>query len=314
MKAVLIILIFLAAFFPIYINLSAFATQTKDSQAKAQFTDTGITKEILMPALVEHEGIIYVRDSYWKKYEEAVYADIDGDTEDELIVRFRTSGDDSSPVALTVIYGLNKDDKVIAKTILGAETPNGMELFDIDKDGIKDLILYDHCGNHYTVIMIYSYKDGDYKCLFENGTACYMHEVNTRLDPVRITIGREDWENEEFCYANSDTESLLEVWEWDGEKFAYSPSLSTTPPLTEKEAIEISWQDIKKGMEEIKEFRNESNELQGNINKEVELDEIEAEFMAKAWISGVRTRELFKKELEAFRKKKAQLIEEYRKK
>lgn len=285
-KALLVIFIFLAAFFPVYINISAFAAKTQDYLDQPKFTtDSKLAEEIFMPNVVAHEGVIYRRDSYWKEYEEMVYADIDGDAIDELIVRFRAGGEDAPPVAVTVIYGANKGDKTIAKVILGEETPKSMELFDIDKDGVKDLILYDHAGNHYTVIMIYSFKDNDYKCLFENGTACYVHEVDTKLDPVRITIGRENWEKEGFCYAVSGTESLLEVWEWNGEKFMYSPSLSTTPPLTEKEAIEITWQNMKKNMKEMKKESEVSEE---------NLSDTDVEFMAKSWIAGIRAFQLFK--------------------
>ena len=285
-KALLVIFIFLAAFFPVYINISAFAAKTQDYLDQPKFTtDSKLAEEIFMPNVVAHEGVIYRRDSYWKEYEEMLYADIDGDTIDELIVRFRAGGEDEPPVAVTVIYGAKKGDKAIAKVILGGETPKSMELFDIDKDGVKDLILYDHAGNHYTVIMIYSFKDNDYKCLFENGTACYVHEVDTKLDPVRITIGRENWKKEGFCYAVSDKESLLEVWEWNGEEFIYTPSLSTTPPLTEKEAIEITWQNMKKGMEEMKKETEVSEE---------NLSDTDVEFMAKGWIAGIRAFLLFK--------------------
>jgi len=272
MRVVFIVLVF----FLVYMDVSAFAAQTKDSPVSHQFADAELIKDTLIPDLVEHEGSFYVRDKYWKEYEEAIYADLDGDSEEELIVRFRTSGDESFPTAITVIYGLNKDGRTIAKTILGGETPNNMELSDIDKDGIKDLILYDNCGNHYTLIMIYSYKDNDYKCIFENGTACYAYEVNTKLDPARITIGREDWEKEDFSYMVSDTESLLEVWEWDGEKFTYSPSLSTSSLLTEEEAIEATWQ---------------------NMKRTSEMNSKEMEFAAKAWTAGRRYLKFFKKEV-----------------
>lgn len=280
-KALLIIFVFLAAFFPVYVNIPAFAAKSQD------YLDSYLAKQSLIPNFIEHEGVIYERDAYWKDYEQVVNADVDGDEKDELIIRLRAGGEDEPPVAVTVIYGFDKGNKILAKTILGGETPTSMGLFDVDKDGIKDLILYDHAGNHYTVIMIYSFKSDDYRCLFENGTACYVHEVNTKLDPVRITIGRENWEKEGFCYAVSDTESLLEVWEWDGEKFAYSPSLSTTLPLTEKEAIEITWQNMKKGMEEIGE---ETGETEGQMSDQ------ELENMAKWWTAGRRSVELFKKE------------------
>lgn len=292
-RALLVIFVFLATFFPVYINISAFAAKTQDYPEQPEFSaDSKLAEEILIPNAVEHEGWIYRRDPYWKEYERAVYADIDGDARDELIVRFRAGIEEEPPTAVTLIYGVNKGDKTIAKVIIGGETPKAMELFDIDKDGVQDLILYDHAGNHYTVIMIYSFKDNDYKCLFENGTACYVHEVDTKLDPVRITIGRENWEKEGFCYAVSDTESLLEVWEWDGEKFTYSPSLSTTSPLTEKEAIEITWQNMKKSMEEMK------KDVEVETSEEI-ISDTDVEFAAKLWTAGTRAFHLFKDEKEA---------------
>jgi len=278
-RALLIVLVFLTVFFPIYINTSAFAEKTAVPINNTQFNNAGLSKEFLIPDLVEHEGILYERDPYWEKYEEVVYSDIDGDSENELIVRFRSSNEHMPAAAITVIYDFNKDKKSLTKTIIGGETPKKMELSDIDKDGIKDLILYDHAGNHYTVIKIYSFKDNDYKCLFENGTACYMYEVNTDIDPVRITIGRENWKDEGFCYAVSDKKSLLEVWEWDGKGFTYSPFLSTTPLIGEKEAIELTWQDIKGKM--------------GDKSKEKgDMSESDAEYMAKCWIGGRRYLEL----------------------
>ena len=255
-----------------------------------------------MPNQVEHEGKIYVRDPYWEKYEQTIYEDINGDGGVEVIVRFRDDGEEGWPTTITAIYDVSDGRKTLIKTIAGGETPKGMDLFDVDNDGVKDLILYDHSGNHYTIILIYSFKDNDYRCLFKNGTACYVHEVNTKETPVRITIGRENWENEEFCYANSDTESLLEVWEWDGEKFAYSSDLSTTPIITEKEAIERTWQSMKKNMEENKEGQGESDN---------QWSEIDTEFAAKGWIAGSRSLELFKGEREeTIRKKNKQFLDE----
>jgi len=285
MRIAIIILVFLVVFFPVYINVSAFAAQEKESPANYQFKAINPVKESFMPVIVEHEGSFYMRDPYWEEYEEAVYADVDGDSTDELIVRFRTKEEDLFPIAMTVIYGINKGDKLIAKTILGGETPKDMKLFDIDKDGIKDLILYDHCGNHYTLIMIYSYKDGEYKCIFENGTACYLYKVDTGLDPVRITIGREDWENEDFNYAVSETMSLLEVWEWDGKEFIHQPSLSTSPFLTEEEALEVSWQNTKRLMEE--KILKEYNKSVTHLTKD-DIDNENIEAVSKLYTAGRR--------------------------
>ncbi|MFC1514488.1 hypothetical protein ACFL5X_01130 [Candidatus Omnitrophota bacterium] len=249
-----------------------------------------------MPKEILHKGEVYLRDPYWKDYEQIERADIDGDGVDETIVRFCGSidGKNTFTVAFTAIYDEEDGKRVLVKTIAGGEKPKDMELFDVDDDGIKDLMLYDHSGNHYTLIIIYSFKDGNYKCLFKNGTACYVHKVNTEQKPVRITIGRENWEKEGFCYAVSDKESLLEVWEWDGGKFAYSPKLSTTPIITEKEAIERAWQVIKKTMEKTK-AKETSEENQGDESR---YDESDTEFAVKCWQAGSRAMELFKEERE----------------
>ncbi|MBU1147121.1 MAG: VCBS repeat-containing protein [Candidatus Omnitrophica bacterium] len=281
-KVLLVILVFLAAFFPIYVNISAFAAKTQD------FLDEELAKRTSMPNFIEYEGVIFERDPCQEEYEQAVYADLDGDAKDELIVRFSGKLEDQSCIALTVIYSFKEGNNVMVKTILGGETPISMELFDVDKDGITDLILRDHSGVHYTLVMIYSYKDNDYKCLFENGTSCFLLDVNTKIEPVRITIGRENWDKEDFCYGNSATESLLEVWEWSGERFAYSPSLSTIPLLTEEKAIEITCQHIKKTMGEIQEET-------GRVESEGQISDVEAETAIKGWISGTRALQLFKK-------------------
>lgn len=46
MRLVLIIIAFLVTFFPIYINVSAFAIQTKDSTYKIHFTNPCLAKEM----------------------------------------------------------------------------------------------------------------------------------------------------------------------------------------------------------------------------------------------------------------------------
>jgi len=235
---------------------------------------------------VVHEGSTYVRDPYWEEYESVTKGDINGDGKDEVVVRFR-SNDEEAPRVVTAVYDVQGDSKVLSKAIIGLEYLNRAEMLDVDKDGVKDLILYDRSGNHYTYITIYSFKDGEYRRIFENGTACYLYDIDAEKEKTQITIGRENWDDPEFCYANSDEKSLKEVYVWNGKEFVYSRKLSTTPLLGEKKAIEMTWQKMKKNMDEMPD--------DGQITNPE--DEIRAEYSAKMWNGGMRTLELFHKDL-----------------
>ncbi len=203
---------------------------------------------------------------------------------DVEIIRFRADPQDGKgfPRAFTVIY--RPGDKIPHKVIIGGETRSDTRFFDINGDRSDELKLYDHSGNHYTTIMIYSFKNGDYECLFKNGTACYVHDVETDKRPVRIVIGRENWDDKGFCWGNSDTKSLLEVWEWNGSKFVYVPKLSTSPLTSEKEALEKAWQVGKKYIENTKGGKDflASRPIKNHTMNEA------AEFCYKAWIAGGR--------------------------
>ena len=196
-----------------------------------------VGQELSMPDQIEYNGRTFVHAEGGGAFEEIRYADIDGDARDEIIMRMKTYQDDF-PASFTLIYDDKDGEYELKETILNGESPKRMDVADINNDGIQDLILYDHSGNHYTQIRIYSFENGTYNCLFENGTACYIYDVKTDLIPVRIIIGRENWEDKEFCYANSGTKSLLEVWRWNGTKFEYSSEHSTVRMIPEIEAIQ----------------------------------------------------------------------------
>ena len=149
-------------------------------------------QNMVMPDKLEDGGSVYARDPSWDEYAEQLRADIDGDGQDEGIVRFRSKEGAQDPLAVTAIYDLDKDKESLVRVITGGETPKEMELADVDKDGIQDLVLFDHCGNHYTLISIYSYKDNGYKLLFKNGTACYFYKVDGMPEKAQISKGREN--------------------------------------------------------------------------------------------------------------------------
>ncbi|MFA6379227.1 MAG: hypothetical protein WCX16_05565, partial [Candidatus Omnitrophota bacterium] len=94
-------------------------------------------------------------------------------------------------------------------------------------------------------------------------------------------------------YANSDQQSLKEVYVWNGKAFVYSPALSTTPLIGEKQALERTWQKIKKDMQKMEGDEAAAGD-QGFFNEEDAI---------KAWNGGSRALELFnnKKVPDAFR-------------
>ncbi|MDD5195798.1 MAG: hypothetical protein PHQ96_09025 [Candidatus Omnitrophica bacterium] len=215
-------------------------------------------QDIKLPCAIKHEGKLYLRDPHLGEHEQIVKHDVDGDGQEEFIARVKGEPQDAPARAFTVIYKLTSNKLVPVKTIIGGDSPSEINFFDIDGDKIDEIIAYDHSGNHYATIMVYSFKNNGYKCLFKNGTACYVCELKTDASPIRIIIGRENWEDKEFCYANSSEKSLLEVWIWDGKQFVYSAQSSTTPAISEEEALEINWQNHKKTIAKIEKGSKET--------------------------------------------------------
>lgn len=241
-------------------------------------------QDITMPNQVEYNGRTYIHAEGWDEYEEIRYADIDGDARDEIIMRIKTYEDDF-PASFTLIYDKDDDGEYeLKQTILNGETPKKMDIADIDYDGVQDIILYDHSGNHYTQLRVYSFRDGVYNCLFENGTACFKYDVMVSDKPTRILIGRENWDEEGFCYANSGERALEEVWEWNGAEFEYSPEHSTVRMIPEIEAIQITADNILGRTREI------ADETDGKDNKASGV--LKNDNVVKGWISGFRFMEL----------------------
>ncbi len=225
------------------------------------------------PNVINYEGVKYVvpgepYDEYFSNYT----ADVDGDGEEELIVR--VIGDDEAYMihnAFTLVYDIKGGEKVLAALFQNGEIPTRTEIKDVDKDGVADIIAYGNSGNHCTSVAIYRYSGGRYEEIFSNATPCFLFEVDTEKDKTMITVGRENWDNEDFCYGNSDELSLKEVYVWNGEEFEYAPDMSNV------EAVGIE-ENILKTLGKFMSI--------GVLSEETDVDKAAAMKVIIAWVYG----------------------------
>jgi tetratricopeptide (TPR) repeat protein len=124
---------------------------------------------------------------------------------------------------------------------------------------------------HYTNIAIYGYKNGELYEIFENGSACLV-ETDFKAKRPMIKVGRENWEQEGWCYATG--EPLWQVYVWNGKEFVYNKKLSTTPEISEQEATVRFINTVKERMQEIDSWHNKAIELR----KEGKYNEAESLF------------------------------------
>ena len=218
-------------------NLSLFLiglTCMSATYAKSQDKDFKIT----VPEKIVCGKQTFNRDKAFPKYVMLKYGDINGDGKKEAVVRFIISDSKNKGRRnLTAVY-FQKNPAVPAFIIIRDSFPADIEFFDIDGDKANELILYENTGAHYTDIAIYKYHKKQLHKIFANGTACYLLKIDTDQTPVRIRIGRENWDYKHFCYMNSAHTSLVEAWEWKDDKFIFKRHLSTTVPVSEEKAID----------------------------------------------------------------------------
>lgn len=168
--------------------------------------------------------------------------DFDGDKNIETLVGFQgqTNDDDKSLVSFIVLGNeSNGKFKGVIHKIIGNDRFDNIELEDIDKDGLSEIIFWSAGGAHYTSIDIYKYTKGEMKLMFSNGSAC---GVETQKNPFTIKIYREDFNNPKWCYAMETNK--YEIWQWDGKRLDCNKVLSTAKLMTEEEAQEESYNKI----------------------------------------------------------------------
>lgn len=161
-----------------------------------------------------------------------LHEDIDGDGENEYILGFQGEGlhvarmengkitdIDCQPHSA---YGLvlicrKEDDKLNVKAIIELKGYYYEDVLvdDIDKDGIKDVVIISGAGPRQYGIKIISYKNGDYKHLYNNidhKNLEQSYEINEKgLAQIKIAM--------RSFKEGKQRNALYKLLTWDGEKF-----------------------------------------------------------------------------------------------
>jgi hypothetical protein len=200
--------------------------------------------------------------------------DINNDGKDELVVVYQqyTFPERTVPYAsetIVVVYKRFDFEKIGQFSM--PERFDKIEFVSLNKDGVKQIVAWSDSGMHYTNIAIYGYKNGELYEIFENGSACLV-ETDFKAKRPMIKVGRENWEQEGWCYATG--EPLWQVYVWNGKEFVYNKKLSTTPEISEQEATVRFINTVKERMQEIDSWHNKAIELR----KEGKYNEAESLF------------------------------------
>ena len=180
----------------------------------------------IIPDEFKYEDERYYYDSYWKNDERTLKADLDYDGKDEIVVSFAAGikvksleegGKNLLDRPFYQIYKEAGKEYKLVKTIIGNQYLGEISVEDLSKDGRKQLVIWSHGGAHHTDLYIYEWRDGRYKRIFEDGSAC---EVRLEFDKKipEIWIGREQWDKEGWSYSD---EPFWEVYKWNGKKFEW---------------------------------------------------------------------------------------------
>jgi len=154
--------------------------------------------------------------------------DLDGDGSKEYICGFQVYKQD---IPTGIMRVSSADKKIIAEVELG-DHYESLDFISLNKDKTKQIFALSMSGAHHSNLAVYSLKDRQLVELFAKGSAAgveYKEAIGN--NPPEIHVGRANWDDPEWCYATG--KRLWEVHVWDGQKFEYSSSKSTSPLKSE---------------------------------------------------------------------------------
>lgn len=104
------------------------------------------------------------------------------------------------------------------------------------KDAKTWLLVWGTSGAHHDELKIIAFQNGQFVRLLDKGSAAGVDFKYSDKGGPQVWIGRENWADPNWNYA--DGKRLWEVYQWEASQFAYEKALSTSPLLSEFEAVQ----------------------------------------------------------------------------
>jgi len=149
--------------------------------------------------------------------------DIDGDGIKEHIVGTQLrEGDANVPYSCVLIGKPDREKLDIQKQIVTGDYFGDVQLFDVNKDGIKDIIIKGNSGMHWVDLNIVAWQQGKYVTLWDTGSPSGVFFEADKDGNAQVRIGIPlTGEKENWSYAD---EPDWEIWRWNGKDFIYTQS------------------------------------------------------------------------------------------
>lgn len=151
--------------------------------------------------------------------------DFDADGEKEYIISVQMH----TPDAVVFICKRANNNLEIQHRIDAGDRFKNIKPYDINKDGVNDLVIEGQSGERWSELKIVSRQNGRYFTLWDTGSPSGVSfETNKGNAQVRIGIPLTG-EKENWTYND---EPNWEIWTWDGKKFVYSEGKTNVSKIT----------------------------------------------------------------------------------
>lgn len=206
---VVIILVFLA------VSVLVYADETQDFPIHIELRDDKI--------IITHKNSIYTfpskEENKFSGIRKVLQEDVDGDGLKEYIIGTQLrEGNADVPYSCVLIGKPNRQKLDIQKQIVVGDYFGDVQLFDVNKDGVKDVVITGTSGMHWSDLVIIGWQNGKYETLWNTGSPSGVFFETDKDGNAQVRIGIPLTENQGWSYAD---EPDWEIWRWNGNEFVY---------------------------------------------------------------------------------------------